>query len=113
MKDFGDWLGAAKPLDFKDPGGPPPKPKPPRKPLFATDALSYSLAQAISALQDMGFKPHIASDTLQGHCLRCNGSVIISAQRALEAIDNHYLNGRDARLCTYCQQTMSNIRRYP
>lgn len=132
-RDFGDWLGDAKPMEFNDPGKVKPLPVAPDAHLYegmvggplpseptrlnpAYKIVRHpgkSIADAVREMMNRGFKPNINADTLETTCARCKCHIAYPAMKALEVLSDHLLRGKDMHLCTHCQSQMSNYRKYP
>ncbi len=130
-RDFGDWLGDHKPMDFNDPGAlPSSKPAAKRvkcdgnhggsvcgdpecwqKSAHLTEGYSYvqrprqpgkTTAQVGAELVRLGFKYHPGADCFKRHCASCAQPILVSALQCVDYLKAHYTFSSDPCKCLSC-----------
>lgn len=131
-RDFGDWLGGAKPMDFNDPTQDKPKPKcdgnhggtPCADPEcwlrdHRMDAKAPTLtgggppprqhpgaviADAVRILLGSGFKHDIYTDSVGRPCACCGFQLVVPALEAADYLRRHKLHGTQPDRCINCNK---------
>lgn len=130
-RDFGDWLGDSKPMDFNDPGAlPSSRPEAKRAkcdgnhggPACAdpecwhgsahlTEGYSYSfsprrpgktISTAGAELQRLGFKYFPNADAFKRHCSTCAQPILVAASQCVDYLKAHYVFSSDPCKCLHC-----------